>query len=130
MALVAATCNVCWRQQGQSAVCWECRCAGYKACQQVTTINIQLCLLPTCTREVSVCLYSTLCSLFPPPPLCACCCSCKQVLREFEVDIDFGGNSVALHPAGHVDLGLCDTRGLVEVPLRLTKSEPGCAGKE
>jgi hypothetical protein len=46
-----------------------------------------------------------------------------QVLREFEVDIDFGGNSIALHPPGHIELGLCDTRGLVEVPLRLTKSE-------
>jgi hypothetical protein len=45
------------------------------------------------------------------------------VLREFEIDVDFGGNSIALHPPGHVDLGLCDTRGLVEIPLRLTKSE-------
>jgi hypothetical protein len=45
------------------------------------------------------------------------------VLREFEIDVDFGGNSIALHPPGHVDLGLCDTRGMVEIPLRLTKSK-------
>jgi hypothetical protein len=45
------------------------------------------------------------------------------VLREFDVDMDIGGNSIALHPAGQIDLGLCDVRGLVEIPLRLTKSE-------
>lgn len=47
----------------------------------------------------------------------------KQVLREFEIDVDLGGNAVALHPPGHVQLGLCDTPGLVPIPLHLTKSE-------
>jgi hypothetical protein len=58
---------------------------------------------------------AVLCRAMLPEPI--------QVLREFEVDIDFGGNAIALHPPGQVELGLCDTRGLVEVPLRLTKSE-------
>lgn len=64
-------------------------------------------------------------SLPVPDPHLACwpCVPWLQVLREFEVDVDIGGNAVALHPPGHVELGLCDTRGLVEIPLRLTKSE-------
>jgi hypothetical protein len=52
------------------------------------------------------------------------------VLREFIVDVDFNGNALALHPStpDHVALGLCVTRGMVAVPLRLTKSESRACG--
>jgi hypothetical protein len=46
-----------------------------------------------------------------------------QVLRCFDLDVDVAGNQLALHPAGHVELGLCDVAGMTPVPCRFTKSE-------
>jgi hypothetical protein len=46
-----------------------------------------------------------------------------QVLRSFELDVDVAGNHLAVHPAGHVELGLVDVSGLAAVPCRFTKSE-------
>jgi hypothetical protein len=46
-----------------------------------------------------------------------------QVLRSFDLDVDVAGNQLALHPAGHVELGLCDVAGMTPVPCRFTKSE-------
>jgi hypothetical protein len=44
-----------------------------------------------------------------------------RALRCFDIDIDWAGNRLVFHPAGHAAAGLLDTRGLRPVPCRYTK---------
>lgn len=46
-----------------------------------------------------------------------------KALRCFDIDIDWAGNRLCFHPAGHVAAGLLDVKGLRAVPCRFTKSE-------
>ena len=46
-----------------------------------------------------------------------------QVLRQYEVDVDFAQNRVVMHPEGHAAAGLLRTEGLLPVSCRFTKRE-------
>ncbi|KAI8476171.1 MAG: hypothetical protein J3K34DRAFT_514145 [Monoraphidium minutum] len=45
-----------------------------------------------------------------------------RALRCFDIDIDWAGNRLVFHPAGHAAAGLLDVRGLKRVPCQFTKS--------
>lgn len=50
-------------------------------------------------------------------------CRTKAALRCYHVADVAIGNQLAVHPAGHVALGLCNVAGMAAVPCRYTKSE-------
>jgi len=53
-----------------------------------------------------------------------------RALRCFDIDVDWSGNRLVFHPAGHAAAGLLDTKGLTKIPCRFTKGAPlgGCGG--